>query len=142
MQIRPLKYLSSTQAEPVANFISRASWSGHALVENESVRDETAESRIAMDFTLEFPQPAASFCFAARQSDVGMVRTSLGDEPAKTGRLSDALLQCLEFRSEVDNRKENAGAIEEAQTLELNGKGRQVQLAKPAGYAFVLLGIA
>ena len=95
-----------------------------------------------MDFTFEFAEPAASFSFAARQSDVGMVWASLGDEPAKAGCPGDALLQGLEFGGEVDTRKENTGAIEEAQPLQLNGKGRQAQLAKPADYAFVLLGIA
>ena len=95
-----------------------------------------------MDFTLEFGEPAASFSFAARQSDVGMVWASLGDEPAKAGCHCDALLQCLELGGEVDTRKENTGAIEEAQPLKLKGKGRQAQLAKPADYAFVLLGIA
>jgi len=95
-----------------------------------------------MDFTLEFAEPVASFSSAARQSDVRMVRTSLGGEPAKAGCAGNALLQCLEFRGEVDTRKENTRALEEAQPLKLNGKGRQAQLAKPADYASVLLGIA
>ena len=95
-----------------------------------------------MDFTLEFAEPAAPLSFAARQSDVGMVRTSFGDEPAKAGCPDDALLQCLEFGGEVDARKENTSALEEAQPLKLNGKGRQAELAKTADYAFVLLGIA
>ena len=95
-----------------------------------------------MDFTLEFAEPAPAFCFAAGQSDVGMIRTSLGDESAKAGCRGDALLQRLEFWSEVDTRKEDTGAIEEAQALELNRQGRQAQLAKPIDDAFVLLGIA
>ena len=133
---------AGTEGELVANFISRTSWSRHAFVENEYVRDETTESRIAMDFTLELAESAASFSFAARQSDMRMVRTSLGDEPAKAGGRGDALLQCIEFGGEVDTGKENPGTLEEAQPLKLNGQDRQTQLAKPAGYAFVLLGIA
>jgi hypothetical protein len=70
-----------------------------------------------MDFILEFAESTAAFSFASRQSDVRMVRTSLWDEAAKTGRLSDASLQRIEFRSEIDTRKENPGAIEEAQPL-------------------------
>lgn len=95
-----------------------------------------------MDFTLEFAEPAASFPFAARQSDMGMVRTSLGDEAAKAGCRGDALLQCLEFGGEMDTRKENTSALEEAQPVKLNREGRHAQFAKPADYAFVLLGIA
>ena len=95
-----------------------------------------------MDFTLEFAEPVASFSSAARQSDVRMVRTSLGDKPAKASRSGDALLKSLEFGGEIDTRKENTSAIEEAQPLQLNRNGRRAQFAKPADYASVLLGIA
>ena len=132
----------ATEREPVANFVPRASGSRDALIEDEYIRNEPTKFRLAMDFTLELAEPTASFSFAARQSDVGMVRTSLRDESAKTGSLSDAPLQPIEFRSEVDTRKENPGAIEEAQPLQLSGNSRRTQLAKPADYAFVLLGVA
>src|ERR1700747_3497197 len=98
----------ATKGEPVANFIARASGSGHAFVENECVRNESAEFRIATDLAFERTKPTCSFTLLARQSDVRMVGTSLGDEAAKAGRRGDALLQCLKFGGEVDTRKENS----------------------------------
>jgi len=94
-----------------------------------------------MDLAFEFAEPTCAFTLAPRQSDVRMVRTSLGDKPAKASRSGDALLKSLEFGGEIDTRKENTSAIEEAQPLQLNRNGRRAQFAKPADYAFVLRGI-
>ena len=87
------------ETEPLADFIARAASSRDVFVKNEFVRGEVAKVWLSMDLTLEFPKPACAFAFTAGQCDVGMVGTSLGNEPTEAGRSGDALLQRLQFGS-------------------------------------------
>jgi hypothetical protein len=87
----------------------------------------------------QLTQPVfSSFALAARERDVGMVGTSLGDKPAKPGRTGDTLLKRAQFGRENDTCKENSSAIKEVQFLKLDRNGRRLQLAKPRDDAFVL----
>jgi hypothetical protein len=139
---RGLNILSSNllqKVEALTDFVVGTGLSSHAFVENEALGDKTGKPGLAMDPGFQLMQSlCSSFALAARESDVGMVGTCLGDKPAKPCRSGDTLLQGEQFWREDDTRKENSGAIKEVQCLKLDRNGRAAQLAKPHDHAFVL----
>ena len=74
---------------------------------------------MGLDFEtmLEVSKSRSRFALSPRESDVGMIRAILRHESAWGGGLSHTVLKALELGRDLHVCEEDAGAIEEAETL-------------------------
>lgn len=114
-----------------------------AFVEKELRSGETSESGLTEDLLFEKAErlvvgltPAGAF--GAGQGDVGVERTSLGDESAKRRGCYDPTGESDEFGSSGDIGKEDAGAFKEAQFSQMNRDGFRTHFAEARDEALVL----
>lgn len=110
-----------------------------AFVENELRCNKAGEIRRAVDSLLERPErlvPVMALC--AGQCDVGMVGPRLGNETTLRGRGHDAPGERNEFGGRGHIRKENAGALEEAQVGEMDRDGSRMYFGETSDDAPVL----
>ena len=117
----------------------RAGGTEEALVEKEFLSDKPGEVWLTAYSGFEFTEALPlTFAFAARERDMRLVGTRLGDEPAKFRRCGDAFLKQKQFGREPDTGKENPGAIEEGRPLKPYRNWRQAQFTQSCDSAFVL----
>ena len=125
------------QGKALADFIAGAGGAEKAFVEEKFLGEIACEGWLAVNFGLQFGE-FSSFAFAARQSDVRLVRARLGSEAAERCCRADLLLKQEQLRRGPDRDDQDSGAGEEVQPLKSDGNRGRMQLAEPRGHAFVL----
>ena len=86
--------LTPIERKALADLVVRAGGTEEAFVEKEFLGDNPGEVWLTAYSGFEFTEVLPlTFAFAARERDMGLEGTSLGDEPAKLGRRGDALLK-------------------------------------------------
>lgn len=104
----------------------RAGGPGEAFVEKKFLGDKAGKPRLAADPGFQAIEPRCSApAFAARQSDVRTVGVILGNESAEARGCGDMLLKREQFGREGNTGKEDSGAIEETQRIELDRNRRR-----------------
>ncbi len=117
--------LASIEGKALTDFVERAGGTEEAFVEKEFVSDKPCEGWLTPYCSSEYVEALPlTPAFTARESDVRLVGTILGDKPTMPRRRSDMFLKVEQFRRESYVYKENAGAIEEAQSLKRGWDGR------------------
>ena len=117
--------LIPSEGKAFADFVSCACGREEAFVEEELAGDKAGEIGRTADFGFELVEIVTAF--AARQRDMRLEGTSLGDEAAGLGGRDDAFMKQEQLRRKADTGKENSGAIEAAKLLKANRNRRRVQ---------------
>jgi hypothetical protein len=131
-------FLAGIEGKALVDDVAGAGGAQDAFVEKEFLSDKAGELWRGADSGLEFVEFLPRFlAFAARESDVGLVGASLGDEPAARRGGYDVFLKLKQLRREPDRGDENPGA-KDAQPFQLHRNGREMQFVKARDEARVL----
>ena len=106
---------SKAQLKPLAGFVFGTGRSSEAFIEEKLLRDEATELRLIANFGSQHVQPyRVSSSLAARECDVGTIRTIFRSEPARDVAALTFFWSASNSGVSGNSRKENSRAIKEA----------------------------
>ena len=134
------RHLPAAEGKALADFVAGTCGTEEAFVQEELLGDKPGEVWLMADCGFEFEDSLAlALALATGESDMGLVGTSLGDEPAKPCGLGDAPLQQEQFGRDPDGNDEYPGPLEETQPFKLYADRRQAQFTQSRDNAVVFL---